>query len=129
VLLVDSSVWVAVLSRRPPFRLESRVDFRDVVTCPVVVQEVLQGIREESAFRRIRAAMVALPIVESPMAIDRFVEAAALYRLARAAGKTVRSGIDCLIAACAIRHDIEVVHRDRDFTALAEVSALRQRPL
>ncbi len=129
MLLVDTSVWVVVLSRRAPFRLESLVDFRDVVTCPVVVQEVLQGIGDESAFRRIRGALEALPTVESPMPIDRFLEAAALYRLARSAGKTVRAGADCLIAACAIRHDLEVLHRDRDFIALAQVSPLRQRPV
>jgi predicted nucleic acid-binding protein len=34
-----------------------------------------------------------------------------------------------LIAACAIRHDIEVVHRDRDFTALASVCPLRARQI
>jgi predicted nucleic acid-binding protein len=32
-----------------------------------------------------------------------------------------------LIAACAIRHDLEILHRDRDFTAIAQISALRQR--
>jgi len=41
----------------------------------------------------------------------------------------VRSSVDCLIAACAIRHDLEVLHRDRDYTALAEVSALHHRRL
>ncbi|MGH7896519.1 MAG: type II toxin-antitoxin system VapC family toxin [Candidatus Binatia bacterium] len=127
MILVDTSVWVAVLSRRPPFRLESRIDFREVVTCPVVVQEVLQGIRDESAFRRVRTSLLALPMVESPVPIDRFIEAATLHRLARAAGKSVRAGADCLIAAFAIRHDLEVLHRDRDFGALAEISSLRQR--
>jgi predicted nucleic acid-binding protein len=42
-------------------------------------------------------------------------------------GLTVRSATDCVIAACAIRHDLEVLHRDRDFGALAEISALRAR--
>jgi predicted nucleic acid-binding protein len=35
--------------------------------------------------------------------------------------------VDCLIAACAIRHDLEVLHRDRDFAVISQVSALRQR--
>jgi predicted nucleic acid-binding protein len=129
MVLVDTSVWVAVLGRRPPFRLDSLVDFREVVTCPPVIQEVLQGIRDEAAFRKIRVAMTALPIVESPLGMDTFVEAATLYRVARSAGRTVRSATDCLIAACAIRHDLEVLHRDRDFAALAKVSSLRQRSL
>jgi len=32
-----------------------------------------------------------------------------------------------LIAACAIRHDLVVLHHDRDFARLSEVSALRAR--
>ena len=37
--------------------------------------------------------------------------------------------VDCLIAACALRHDLEVLHRDRDFPKIARVSALRERAL
>jgi len=74
-------------------------------------------------------AMLALPIVESPMREALFTEAVDLYRRARRVGLTVRSSVDCLIAACAIRHDLEVLHSDRDYPALARVSELRQRPL
>jgi predicted nucleic acid-binding protein len=69
--------------------------------------------------------MLALPTVESPLSEEVVLEAVDLYRAARRAGITVRSSADCLIAACALRHDLEVVHRDRDFPALARISALR----
>jgi predicted nucleic acid-binding protein len=36
----------------------------------------------------------------------------------------VRSTVDCLIAAVAIRTDTPVLARDRDYGALAQVSAL-----
>jgi predicted nucleic acid-binding protein len=127
VILVDTSVWIEVFRERRPLDLESVLDFAEVVSCLPVVQEVLQGFRDETAYRRARAAMLALPIVESPLSEAVFVEAAELYRAARRSGVTVRSSVDCLIAACAIRQDLEVLHRDRDFAALAEVSALRQR--
>ena len=52
-----------------------------------------------------------------------------LYRRARRAGITVRSGVDCLIAACAIRHGLTVLHSDRDYPSLARVSALRERQI
>lgn len=103
------------------------LDFDDVATCLPVVQEVLQGFRDETAYRRAREAMLALPTVESPLAEDVFVHAVDLFRSARRGGLTVRSSVDCLIAACAIRHDLELLHRDRGYTALAEVSALRER--
>jgi predicted nucleic acid-binding protein len=65
--------------------------------------------------------------VESPLGAEVFDEAIKLFRQARRAGVTIRSSVDCLIAACAIRHDLEVLHRDRDFAALASVSELRAR--
>jgi predicted nucleic acid-binding protein len=127
VVLVDTSVWIEVFRRRNPLDLEAEVDFEEVTTCLPVIQEVLQGFRDEGAFRTARQAMLDLPIVESPLRIEVFEEAVGLYRAARRAGWTIRSSVDCLIAACALRHDLEVIHRDRDYPALARVSALRQR--
>ena len=127
MILVDTSVWIEVFRARRPLDLEAAVDFDEIVTCLPVVQEVLQGFREEEPYRRAREAMLALPIVESPPARDLFLEAVELYRAARRGGRTVRSSVDCLVAACAIRHDLEVLHRDRDYAALARISALRQR--
>lgn len=125
--LVDTSVWIEVFRARSPLNLESVLDFDEVVTCLPVVQEVLQGFGDEGAYRRARSALLALPVVESPMEESVFLEAADLYRAARKVGMTIRSTVDCLIAACAIRHDLEVVHVDRDFAALARVSPLRHR--
>lgn len=125
--LVDTSVWIEVFRAHRPLDLGATVDFDEVVTCLPIVQEVLQGFRDERAYRRAREAMLSLPIVESPIGPDVFLHAVLLDRSARRSGATVRSSVDCLIAACAIRHDLEVLHRDRDFAAIATVSALRQR--
>jgi len=125
--LVDTSVWIEVFRARRPLDLEALVPFDEVVTCLPVIQEVLQGFRDEQAFRRARDAMLALPIVEAPLGADVFGEAVALYRLARRAGITVRSSVDCLIAACAVRNDLDLLHRDRDFAVLARVASLRVR--
>ena len=103
------------------------MDFDDVATCLPIVQEVLQGFREQEAYRRAREAMLSLPTVESPLGSEIFLEAVDLFRTSRRAGLTIRSSVDCLIAACAIRHDLEVLHRDRDFAAISQISALRQR--
>jgi len=127
VILVDTSVWIDVFRARRPLDLEAVVDFDEIVTCLPVIQEVLQGFRAEGAYRRARDAMCALPCVESPLGEGVFLEAVDLYRRARRVGLTVRSSVDCLIAACAMRHDLEVLHRDRDYPALAGVSVLRHR--
>jgi hypothetical protein len=127
VVLVDTSAWIEVFRKPSRLAIESVVDFDDIVTCLPVVQEVLQGFTEEAAFRTARRAMLALPIVESPLRVAVVEEAVDLYRRARRAGLTIRSGADCLIAACAIRHDLTVLHADRDYPALARVSALQHR--
>lgn len=125
--LLDTSAWIEIFRRKSPFDLKSIGGLDEVVTCPPVIQEVLQGFRDEAAFRTAREAMHALPCVESPLPLDRFDEGAALFRSARRAGLTVRSGVDCLIAACAIRNGLGVLHRNRDFAALARVSPLIER--
>lgn len=127
MILVDTSVWIEVFRARRPLDLEAIVDLDAVVTCLPVVQEVLQGFREERAHRIAREAMLSLPVLESPLGEPVFTEAIDLYRRARRHGLTVRSSVDCLIAACALRHDCELLHRDRDFPALARVSSLRHR--
>jgi hypothetical protein len=127
MILVDTSVWIAVFGKRPLFRLEDAVEFDEVATCLPVIQEVLQGFREERAFRVARDAMCALPVIESPMEESLFIEAAQLYRAARRQGITVRSSVDCLIAACALRHDLPVLHRARDYELLSRVSPLTTR--
>ena len=127
MVLVDTSVWVEVFRLRDPLDLEAIVPLDEVVTCGPIVQEVLQGFREDGPFQRARTGMLNLPCVESPMTTDVFESAAELYRSARRRGLTVRSSVDCLIAACALRNNLLVLHRDRDYTALAQISALRQR--
>ena len=127
MLLVDTSIWVEVFRRGSRFDLTAVAGLEEWVTCLPVVQEVLQGFRDEAAYRTARDALLAMPIVESPLETAVFLEAAELYRAARRAGRTVRSGTDCVIAACAIRHDLEVLHHDRDFDALAGVSTLKAR--
>ena len=129
MLLVDTSAWVEVFRRPARLTIDELGGLDELVTCLPIVQEVLQGFHDERAFRLARESMFALPIVESPLGRDVVEEAVELYRLTRRAGFTVRSSVDCLIAACALRHGLTVVHRDRDFAGIARVSALRHRDL
>jgi len=71
-----------------------------------------------------REAMLAFPVVEERLPLQAYLEAAELFRSARRAGLTVRSGVDCLIATCAIRNSLTLLHKDRDFDALARVAPL-----
>ena len=90
-----------------------------------MIQEVLQGVRGEQPYRELRTAFLALPVVDEPVPLQRHLEAVDLYRAARKCGLTVRSGVDCLLAATAIAHDLDLLHDDRDYEAIARVSSLR----
>jgi predicted nucleic acid-binding protein len=129
MILVDTSIWIAVFRRKNPYRIEDAIEFDEIITCLPVIQEILQGFREERAYRTARDAMLALPIVESPMEESLFLEAAELYRSARRRGLAIRSSVDCLVAACALRHNVPVLHHDRDYTFLCEISPLKAKTI
>ena len=124
--LVDTSAWVELFRRHTTLTLDTLVDDPGaIVTCLPVIQEVLQGFGDDRHFDIARKAMRAFPCVESPLESAVVDDAIDLYRRARRAGLTVRSSVDCLVAACALRHQLTVVHCDRDYAALARVASLR----
>jgi predicted nucleic acid-binding protein len=50
-----------------------------------------------------------------------------IFRIARRQGKIIRSATDCLIAAIALKHNLTVLHDDRDYAVTASFSGLRER--
>lgn len=123
VVLVDTSVWIHWLKTRPNKLLTDSQLSRTVV-CPPIVQEILQGLRISKESRAFRECFMELPCLCKEVDLSLFVEAADLYAITRAKGHTVRSSVDCLIAAIAIREKVPVMHRDRDYDAISRVSAL-----
>jgi len=126
MILVDSSAWIELLrGRRDDFAQAIAGD--EVVTCLPVMQEVLQGIDTDDAYHVAAAAFADIRVLEEPLTREVFESAIQLYRNARRSAYTVRSGVDCIIAVCPMRHDAVVLHTDRDFTHLARVAPLRVR--
>jgi predicted nucleic acid-binding protein len=94
---------------------------RSVVVTEPVEMEILAGrIASEVRFRRLLGSFPAARVESGD-----YVTAASLFRSARYAARTPRSLVDCLVAAVAIRHDLPLLAADRDFEAIAAVSALR----
>jgi predicted nucleic acid-binding protein len=67
MILVDTSVWIEVFRKPGRVPVEDYLDLEEAVTCLPIIQEVLQGFRDQRAFQIAREAMCALPIVESPL--------------------------------------------------------------
>ena len=131
VTLVDSSIWVNYF-RHPgdganePMRELIRTESL-AITDPITM-ELLMGPTDELAVRRVEHAISAATVLTVTSDLD-WRHAAEIYRAVRRAGRTVRSKIDCLIAAIAIRHDVELLHADRDFEVIAALTGLRHRSL
>jgi predicted nucleic acid-binding protein len=127
VILVDTTVWVDLFAgRSTPHagRLEqSLATGEDVCTCGVILTEVLQGIRADEEYRRTLARFDALLYL--PMDRQLFIRAAELYRRLRHRGITIRKPVDCMIAAVAIRHDVMLLHNDRDFDPIEKHCGLK----
>ena len=123
--LVDTSVWIDFLNGQRNTQVEQLKGLLlvgSVATTPVVVMEVLQGIRDDRSCRDMLQKMESL----THYAIDsqHYVEAAMLYRQLRKKGVTIRKSIDCLIAAVCIRHNVPILHNDRDFSQMVDHSDL-----
>lgn len=123
MLLLDSSVWIDAyrgsVTEATRF-VEMRDEQEELATTGIIFQEVLQGFRVQSDYERMRQALWSALILE-PRELSTYEVAAQLFRSARAAGFTIRSPNDCLIAAVALEHGALLVHNDRDFLALAQV--------
>jgi predicted nucleic acid-binding protein len=99
-----------------------------VFVTPVVIQEVLQGARDEREWRLLDEHLATQPLVHphDPLASHR--DAARIYFECRRRGLTVRSTIDCYIAALALEHGLPLLHDDRDYEAIARVRPLQTLP-
>ncbi len=124
-MLVDSSVWVAFL-RGDAFPetdfLTAALERGDPVwIAPPILQEVLQGADTPERFAKWERTLGELPMLagSNPRALAR--DAAYLYARCRWRGVTPRSANDCLIALYAAGADVPLLHRDRDFVAIAEL--------
>lgn len=124
MILVDTSVWIELLNRKPRLNILEK-DLLEFCTCGPVLQEVLQGLRDDPAADAFRELFLGLPLLNDPLPARAFLLASDIYRGGRRKGFTIRSSSDCLIAAIAIDNRVPVWHRDRDFDVIAKFTDLR----
>ena len=95
----------------------------EIAVCDTIRMGVLAGARDERHLHDLRSLLARATIL--PTAPKRYEEAAALFRLCRREGETVRKLIDCLIGAVTIHADAAVLHSDGDFDVLAGHTGLK----
>jgi predicted nucleic acid-binding protein len=128
MILVDTTVWIDYFNVYPSdeaaYLTLCIAEARDLIIPGLVLTEILLGARGDTEAARIRGVMSAFDLAPELERAD-YERAAGLYRACRARGTTPRSTIDCLIAQLCLKHGYELLARDRDFTAIAQVSPLR----
>jgi predicted nucleic acid-binding protein len=129
VLVVDSSVWIDFFNDVDHPSVQHLARLLESGEVPIVVPdlvlfEVLRGFRDDRDHRRARLLLESLEI-EPAAGAALALEAARHYRSLRAAGVTVRSAIDVLIATFCIERDYLLLHRDRDFDVFEQLRGLR----
>ena len=128
MIAVDTSVWIDWFADRSTPQVEYfagvlELESEDFALVDVTLTEVLQGLRHDKEVRRVERELSTFTILRLSHLAD-FRAAAGLYRAARRRGVTIRSTIDCLIAAVCIRQDVQLLHSDQDFNRLADLSTL-----
>jgi predicted nucleic acid-binding protein len=117
-ILADTSVWINFLkgmeSEEVAILTEYIREGDTVHLCPGIIQEILQGITDDQQFNEIREYLLAFDILNDD-GVEMAIGAANLYRSLRKKGITIRKSNDCLIARYAIKHNVTVLHQDRDF--------------
>lgn len=128
MIIVDTSVWIEFLECRGSsydrhlaelIQADAPVALTEVIYC-----EVLQSIRDDAVYANVRQILQAFPILflKGLRSVDH---AAALYRTCCHKGYTIRSTVDCLIAAVCLDAGAELFHHDRDFDVLAKIADLK----
>lgn len=127
--LVDTSVWSLALRRAAPsleptvLMLKEALLGADVVTTTgVVLQELLQGFSGPKSKNDIVERFAALPLIQ-PDRMDH-IEAAEIRNSCRRSGVQIGT-VDALIAQLCIRHKMQLLTIDKDFTFAAALCPLQ----
>ncbi len=132
MILVDTSAWIEGIRRT-----ESAVDLKlvalqaaeaDLAVTEPIILELLSGARSARELIATRRRLLAFPMLRVG-GLETYERAAAVWRTCRAAGEPVRTTMDCLVAAVAIREGATILHQDRDFDTIGRHTELQVEPV
>lgn len=122
-LMFDTSVWIDFFNGidNDNVLLLSKYLENDypIIIGPTIIQELLQGIRDDGQYKKIKEILLSFRIIEIDP-VKAAIGAAKLYRKLRKEGVTIKKSNDCLIAYYAIASNINIIHNDRDFVLIFE---------
>lgn len=125
MILADTSAWIEYLratGSASDRRMIEIVGTPTLRTTDPIVMEVLAGALPHELDDLRIGLLQPEPV---PVLVGDWEGAAEIFRTCRSEGATPRKLFDCLIAAVAIRADLELLHHDRDFEAIARHTPLQ----
>jgi len=125
VVLIDTSIWIDFFQYPVSPQADRLADLirehNRAVLCGIILQEVLQGIRDNKSHAATKERLTKLPYLN--MSKEIHLAAASLYRSLRVKGITVPSA-DTSIAALAIFNRIPLYTKDDHFSLITKFSRL-----
>ncbi|MGI8602584.1 MAG: type II toxin-antitoxin system VapC family toxin [Verrucomicrobiales bacterium] len=127
MVLIDTGVWIDFLAGRETPEVHVLIGLLDreesVAFSGIVLQELMQGCSNDAQSNAIEMHFASFIEIFPRRSTYRL--AAKIFRDCRRKAFTIRSSVDCLIAACALEHDCFLHHKDRDFTFIEQVCGLK----
>ena len=125
--IVDTSVWIDYFNGKIDERTDATEKFiieGELLMLPIILQEVLQGIRSAKDFSTVKNAFLRNTFFNFNT-IDMALEAATLFSFLKRNGVTIRKPNDSLIAAICIQNNFSLLHNDKDFNNIAKYTSLK----
>ena len=127
-MIVDTSAWVEYLRATGSpahLALRSGVQAGTAMATPApVVTELLSGVHSEVEAASLIRLLSRFEIL-IPDSLRDFQGAARVHRVCRRAGFTIRSTVDCLVAAAALANRRPLLALNRDFAVISRHTELK----
>jgi predicted nucleic acid-binding protein len=125
--IIDTSTWIDYFNtiiNDKTNAADKLLEGKSVIILPVILQEILQGIREKETFDSVKGLLLSLEFFQFNE-VGAAIDAASLYRFLKTKGITIRKPNDCLIAVVCINNNIPLLHNDKDFNNIAKYTTLK----
>ncbi len=127
-MIVDTSVWIdffnGVQNRQTDFLTDAVESGKPIFLHSIILMEILQGFRSDKDHAEVKDILLSYDfVIEDP--VPDAIGASDLYRSLKKKGATIRKSLDCMIAYSAIKNELPLLHKDRDFDIIAKFSKLK----
>jgi predicted nucleic acid-binding protein len=127
MIFVDTSVWIDFFKGAElaeVTKLEQLLNSEESISYSgIILQELFQGVNTSRQRKLIEECFT--HFLELFPQRSTYLFAAKIFRESRSNGHPIRSSVDCLIASLAIENDCRLLHKDRDFKYIEDISPLK----